>query len=500
MRNIKYGFINKMVLLVAAFAARTVFIRIMGAEYTGISSLYTNILSILNLVNMGFGSVLTYELYGPLCDHDEDAVRALVVLFRKIYLVVIAVVVAVGLLLIPFLPVIVNSELDTFHLYLYYFLYLADSACSYIAVHRRNVITADQKYYIVNTVDIACKFAQYVAQTIYLLMTHDFVGYLVISVLLTVIYNVVMNVIAGRMYPYLRTSSPVTVPTQTIERIKINVRATIIEKISNTVLNQTDSIIISMLLGTMAVGYYSNYNMIVYYLSTIIYSVIVVTIEASVGNLNAEGDHAKSYRTYKQLDFVMSFVNVFCVVEFACIIQDFIPIWIGDEYIQSYLLVAALMITFYLQQAMNLVSIYRKTLGLFDQVKRSYLAMAVLNIILSVVLGYAIGAPGVVVATGLSRLITTFWREGQVVYRRLGIPEWQYYLQQLRTAVVTVVTLLAALSICLLLDGMNIYAQIVLKSCVSLAVCVAIYFLLYHRSSEWTWVMQLIRGRIYRRK
>lgn len=485
-----------MVLLVAAFAARTAFIRIMGAEYTGISSLYSNILSLLNLADLGFSSVLTYELYQPMRNHDEEAVRALVALFRKIYLVVFLVIVVVGIVLIPFLQFIVNSDLDTFHLYLYYILYLVDSACSYLIVHNRMVITADQKYYVINTLDVTCKFAQYVIQTVYLILTHDFVGYLVIQVTMTIIYNALVNRSAMRMYPYLHTPSTTRVSDEVTARIKVNVVATFISRISNTVLNQTDSIIISMLFGTIYVGYYANYNMIVYYLHSIIYSVIVVTIEASVGNLNAEGDSAKSYRSYRQMDLVMSFINMLFVVECVCIVQNFVHIWIGDEYVQSYLLVAALMVTFYLQQSVNLITIFSSTLGLFDQVKHSYLAMAALNIVLSIVLGYAFGVPGVVVATGLSRLITTFWREGQVVFLRLGMRPKEYYIQQLRSAVVTIVTLVIAFTLCTLLNGLNVYVQIILKSCVAVSVCVAVYYVLYHRTEEWNWAVGLVRSRL----
>ena len=75
-KNLMVGIISKAFLLVATFVTRTLFIRILGAEYTGISSLYSNILSLLNLAELGFGSVLTYELYKPLRDNDEEMVAA----------------------------------------------------------------------------------------------------------------------------------------------------------------------------------------------------------------------------------------------------------------------------------------------------------------------------------------------------------------------------------------------------------------------------------------
>ena len=98
-KNLKVAVICKLGLFGMAFVARTAFIRILGAEYTGVSSLYSNLLDILNLAEFGFGSVLTYELYKPLKEDDEEMIATLVALFKRIYLVVIAVVLGFGLLI-----------------------------------------------------------------------------------------------------------------------------------------------------------------------------------------------------------------------------------------------------------------------------------------------------------------------------------------------------------------------------------------------------------------
>lgn len=497
-RNIKYGFVNKMLLLVAAFVAWTAFIRIMGAEYTGINSLYTNILKLLSLSDLGLESAMIYELYGPIREHDEETIRALVGLFRRAYYVIMVVILAIGLVLLPFLPYITNSSLEVQDLYLYYLLYLANSVCSYIAVHNRMVVTADQKYYIVYTIDVACKFVQYVLQTIYLVITHDFVGYLVIQMLLTVIYNLIVNVVAQRMYPYLQTPSPrVQLPEATVSRLRTNVIARFIEVFSQAVLSQTDSIIISVMFGVISVGYYENYNMLVSYITSVLLSTMVYAIEASIGDLNAEGSQERSYGAYQRLDLLMSFVNTLFVVEFVCVVQDFVSVWIGADYIQSYVLVAALMGTFYVQHSMNLVTIYRQTLGLFNQVKSYYVAMAILNIVLSVIMGYIMGVVGVVAATGISRFVTVFWREGDVVFRHLGISRVQYYIRQMRAALLTVLSLAVAFMFCSFLNsGVNVFVRLVLKSCIAVSVCMAMYYLCYRRSPEWDGLTMRIRRMI----
>ena len=143
-KNLTMGVVSKAFLLMATFVAKTLFIRILGAEYTGINSLYSNILGLLNLAELGFESVLTFELYKPLRDNDTEMVAALVALFKKIYTAIIIVVLSFGLLLVPFLKYIVKSDLNQQELLIYYLLYLMDSVASYFVAYRAMVIEADQ--------------------------------------------------------------------------------------------------------------------------------------------------------------------------------------------------------------------------------------------------------------------------------------------------------------------------------------------------------------------
>lgn len=494
-KNLAFGVISKVFLLGATFLVRTLFIRILGAEYTGVSSLYSNILSLLNLAELGFGSVLTYELYKPLKNNDEETVAALVLLFKKIYTAIIAVILSVGLLLIPFLKYIVKSDLNQQDLLIYYVLYLADSVASYFVAYRTMVIEADQKRYVINLAEIITKFVMYICQSVYLVVTKDFLGYLVIQVVFTVIKNISLHVASLKMYPYLehisKEASKVQLETS---RIYKNAKAMCVTKISTVILNQTDSIIISMLLGTVYVGYYSNYYMLIVYLNSI-YNIIVTSIEASVGNLNAELDTQKSYGVYKKIDFLIFCMNVFCVAEYVCIVQDFIAVWIGDGYIQKMSLVAALMITFYFQQAMNTVVTYRQTMGLFEATKKVYPIMAFLNIVLSVGLGVRMGVAGVALATGLSRFFTSFWYEGKVVFEKMGHSLSEYLTKQLLNGVFTVVTVLMAYWLVSLISLRGLIA-VIIKALLTGLIVIAMLFTVYHSSDEWKWIIRYINKRV----
>lgn len=494
-RNFLVGTFSKILLLGAAFIVRTLFIRILGVEYTGINSLFANILNILNLAELGMGSVLIYELYKPLKDNNKNAVIALVFLFKKIYGVVIIVVTGIGLLLVPFLKYIVNSPIDDHRIFIYYILYLLDSIASYFVVYRTTVIEADQKRYITNLVDIFSKFAMYVVQSVYLIICRDFTGYLIIQVLFTVVKNVVLHIIATRMYPYLRQKQKSDYKVN-IKEIAKNVKATFVSKIASVVLNQTDSIIISMLFGTASVGYYSNYYMLIAYINSIYY-IITTSLEASVGNLNAEEDFSKSYDIYRKTSFAISVFNSICVAGFICVVQDFITIWIGKAYVQGALLIVALMFSFYLQQSMCIASLFRQTFGLFAEVQNAYLAMASLNIVFSIILGKTMGVAGVAFATGLSRFVTVFWYEGKIVYKKFRVSFHKYIRQQIQSAALTILVSILSFVVCTNISLTGIFA-ILIKGTVAVTISLIVCWTVYRKSDEWKWSIVLLKNRLKR--
>ena len=431
LKNVLTGIVNKLALMLLAFATRTLFIRLLGAEYTGISSLYTNILSVLSLAELGLGNVLMFYLYSALNEGDENKICRLVQEFKKIYYIIIVCVLSVGLALVPFLKLIINSELKNFELIVYYLLYLANSVASYFVVYRTMVLSADQKSYISNMCSTLTTVAMYILQIIYLLLFHNFLGYLVIQVGCTFANNLILNHIACKKYPYLKRKVKTDVAIIDKKDLLGNIKATFLYKVSDTILDQTDSIIISVMFGTIFVGFYSNYYLIIVYLCNFA-GIIANGLVASFGNLNTEGNKEHSYSMFRVAMLLFAVFGTFCTACYACIIQDFVPIWVGKQYLMDYKLVFAVLAVFYLRMVTNTMWMYRSAMGLFKEVQYINLIAATLNIVLSIVFGKMIGISGVIVATAVSRLVTSFWYEGKVVFDKFEKPVRSYYLQQLK--------------------------------------------------------------------
>lgn len=499
-RNVATGLISKLIMIVLAFATRTLFIRLLGPEYTGVNSLYTNILSVLSLAELGMGNVLMFYLYGALKDNDEDRIVGLVYEFKKIYTTIIIVVLSVGILLIPFLRFIVRSSLNNSELIGYYLLYLINSVASYFVVYRTLVLSADQKNYISNIVHTVGTIAMYAFQILYLLLMKDFWGYLTIQVISTVGTNIVLNVISLKHYPYLKRQTGSIKHGKYIEKKELfrNIKATFLYKVADTVLDQTDSIIISIMFGTAIVGYYTNYFMIISYLVAIA-SIIANGLVASFGNLNTEGNKDHSYTMFRVALTAFSIFGIVCTTCYATVIQDFIPIWVGSQYVMRFDIVVAILSVFYLRMVTNTMWMYRSAMGLFKEVQYVNLVAAVINVVLSIILGRVIGVAGVVFSTALARIMTSFWFEGRVVFKRFDKPFVHYLFFQLKSLIVCIASVIISLLVCKLIKG-NPYIVVGIKLLISIILGILFSLISYGHTVEFKTMISKIMGVFKRNK
>ena len=489
-RNIGFGVIKQLITLALAFLSRTIFVRLLGAEYTGVSGLYNNILMVLSLAELGVGNVLVYSLYEPLKNKDTNKIYNLIMYFKKIYRLIAFLIMLIGVAFIPCLHYIVKSDLPKNKLITYYILYLLNSVMSYFIIYKSTLIQADQKIYIHNMVGTIVLIVQYVAQIIYLILTKNFVGYLIIQIICTLLQSVILNHIANCLYPYLKNKSEKS--KQVIDSIdfKENIKSMFLYKIATVVINNTDNILISILLGTVFVGYYSNYFALTTYMSTFI-SLVITGMMASLGNLNAEKDSDKSYQVFKNLIFVFNGITCFCVVCYLSIVQDFIPIWLGNEYIIGYDNVIAIMFSFYIANVTNPIWMFRETLGLFKEMKYIMFATAILNIVLSVIFGKIWGMAGILAATGLARILTIVWYEPKVLFSKIfKKPVSGYFKQQLKLVATNLLLSIAVVLICSMFGNGIVCILIKIIIC-ALIVCCG-YSLLYCKTEEFKWIISKV--------
>lgn len=468
-KNVYTGIFNKILLMALSFATRTVFIKILGVEYVGVSSLYTNVLSVLSIAELGIGNVLMFYLYKELKNQDEKRIRLFVYEFKKIYRYIIIIIITFGVLLIPFIHIIVKSELNYSELVLYYIIYLINSIVSYFVAYRTLVLSADQKNYIINNVSTISTIFMYVFQLIYLVIFKNFIGYLLIMVLFTIINNVVCDIIVVKKYPYIKDKNDEKLSKNEKKELMKDITGTFMFKFSESILNQTDSIIISVLLGTIYVGLYSNYYILMTFMSNIS-SMIATGLVSSFGNLVAENNIKKSYLMFKSSLLLFSIFATVCVSIYICVVQDFILIWLGNDYIMQYDVIISIMMVFYVRMVTNTMWMYRSAMGLFKDVQWASMMSAFVNIVLSIVLGIYFGVAGVISSTAISIIVTRFWYEGIVIYKKFNKKASEYFIRQLRDFCLTIVVSVICVYLCKFVS----YQSIALNMMIKIIICVSI--------------------------
>lgn len=415
-KNVLSGLINKVILLLLSFVSRKVFINYIGVEYLGINSLFANILTILSLADMGFGIAMSYSYYKPLANRDEKMLAALVQFYKKIYNIIAIIVTTVGICFIPFLRYIVNTDSQIDHLYIYYLIALSNTVISYLFVYKSNMISADQKSYLVNKIQLWVIFSKTIIQMICVIIFKNYTIYASLDVLATLVNNLVISHFADKLYPFINNKNVEPLDSHSKKSIYTNLKSVFLYKFSASIMSGTDSIIMSSIVGTAVVGMYTNYLTITSQITSFV-QIVFSSFTASIGNLVIEDRDQKNYQVFRVMQMVSHFMSGVIAVCLLSLANEFIILWLGPEFNMGELMAIAITANTYFTISLQPIWSYREATGLYNKTKYVMVATAFLNIVLSIIMGIAMGAPGIIFATVISRIFTYFWYEPNLVYK-----------------------------------------------------------------------------------
>ena len=425
--NSLVGIVSQIFQIILSFATRTIFIKLLGADYLGINGIYTNILSILSITELGIGNILIFYLYKPLVNKDNEKIIQLLKFSKKAYYAIALFILFVGLLLIPILPYIIDSDLTTINLIKYYIIFLLNSVISYLFIYKTNLLYADQQSYKLTLLSSTVITFQYITQILVLILFHNYTLYLIVLLVSTFFNNFFASKIADKNYPYLRQMEVSELTTYEKKNIIEDVKSMFIYKSGSVIMNYTDNILISIFVGTIFVGYYSNYLLIITMINTFI-SIIIRGITGSIGNLIAEEDKARTKDVFYIFTYFFQFIGIICTSCLLFLFNDFINIWIGSEYLLDNATVIITIVSFYITCINNQNWIFREAGGLYKNVRLVMIIAAIINLILSIIFGYLYGLSGVLVSTLIARLLTLCWYDPLVLSKNLFVEKFKYYL------------------------------------------------------------------------
>ena len=496
-RNIKWGYILSVVQLVLSFFSRTIFIHFLGKVYLGINGLFSNVLGVLSLSELGFGTAITFALYKPLAENDTEKIKSLMRLFRNVNRVVAAVMAVLGIAVIPFLKYLVKSDRPIDDLVVYYLIFLFNSVSSYFFSYKESLLNANQQAYIGTKINLIFTVIMTAAQCLVLFVlqgnSYAFTAYLSTQTILYFATRYALYRATDKMHPYLRDKEVKPLEKTEKKAITSRVKAIFLGRLGNIAVSQTDSMIISSVIGVAVYGLVDTYVLLTSRILNFV-GVLRGSVFGSLGNLIATEDRDRQAHVLGALNFMHFWIDGFVAVAFAVLTQPFITLWLGTGYLIDTPSLMLILLNIYLSGQHGGLLSFRDAGGEFERDWATPLIQGAVNLAVSIVLAYKIGLPGVYIGSVVSTIIAFGFRI-RLVYRKMLGRTMREYLEKFFVYLISVLAVgggLYALSVFVVLKEITL-VRFAAMAVITGIVPNLVFLLLYRHTGEFEFFLEKIK-------
>lgn len=479
-RNIAFGIILKIYQIAVPFLMRTAMIYFMGVQYLGLNSLFTSILQVLNLTELGVGSAMVYSMYKPIAEDDEATICALIRLYKLYYRIIGLVIATAGTILTPFVPYLIKSDFPAeLNVYILYLMNLAITVLSYwLFAYKNSLLQAHQRTDITSKVTLLTNTVQYALQFLVLITVKDYYIFVLVNLATQALTNIATAYIATKMYPNYKPEGKL--PKQDIKKINHRIRDLFTAKLGGTIVNSADTIVISAFLGLSMLAVYQNYY---YIMNSVVGFILVIfnSCTAGIGNSLVVETEEKNYTDFKKLVFLTMWISTVCISCFTCLYQPFMAFWVGKEYLLDMKVVILLCVYFYLYLLNHLSCVYKDAGGIWHEDRFRPLTGGLVNLVLNLILVQYIGIYGIILSTIFSYLFVAMpWlihNLFKLVFKRSFM---EYVGMLFKGAVISFAAALISYLICGLLNIHGIW-ELVVNTVISVCISILILILIYKK-------------------
>lgn len=426
-RNIIAGLLYNLQSIFFNFIIRTALLFILGDQYLGLSSLFTSILSVLNLAELGFSSAIVVNMYKPLAEKNEQAVCALINYYKKIYQFIGLMILGIGLMIIPWIPKLINGSWpNNINIYLLYVFYLIETSLSYyLFAYKTSILEASQRTDLAKIIYSIINIIKSILQIFLLWVFKNYYLFVLTSLIFTILRNFSVFYITSKKFPKFTACG---VLDDNIKfTIKRQVSGLMISKIGGVSRNSFDSIIISIFSGLTDVAIYNNYYFI-YYGIYAASNMITQAMQASVGNSIATENANKNLNDMNKFQFIFTWIIVICTACLICLYQPFMKIWVGEKRLLNNFQMVLFSLYFYIMSMTGIRNLYFQGNGLWWNAKKASILEAIGNLILNILLGYFYGISGVLIATIVTIFIFNYIMKTNILFKQyFRISPWCFY-------------------------------------------------------------------------
>lgn len=400
-RNIIFGVALKIYQILIPFVMRTIMIYFLGMQYTGLNSLFTSILQVLNLAELGVGSAMVYSMYKPIVDDDKKRICSLMRLYRTYYNIIGWVILIAGVILTPFIPHLIKGDVPAdMNVYILYLLNLGATVLSYwLFAYKNSLFQAFQRQDVVSKITLVTNTIQYIFQALAIIVLRNYYVYVIMLLAGQALTNIVTAIVATKMYPDLKPGEKLD--QASIKEINHRIRDLFTSRVGSVVVNSADTIVISAFLGLTVLAEYQNYY---YILSAIIGMVDVIwtSCTAGIGNSLIVETKEKNLHDLQKFTFLISWIAGVCCCCFLNLFQPFMKMWVGEKYMFGMGVVICLVIYYYIYEINRLLNTYKDAGGIWHKDRFRPLATALANLIMNLIMVQFWGIYGIVLSTVLS--------------------------------------------------------------------------------------------------
>lgn len=414
-RNIYSGMFNKIFTIFFPFLIRTVLIKKIGIEYAGLNSLFSSILQVLNLTELGFASAVVYSMYKPIAEDDKDTICALLNFYKRVYFIIGLVILALGTAVMPFLPHLIKGNIpQDINIYVLYSIYLVNTSLSYLLFgYKNSLLNAHQRRDVISNILTITQGLMNICQLFILVTIKNYYLYVLMMPIFTVLNNVMVGIETKRMFPEYSCKGKLDISVK--KDIRKKVAGLMISKLAQTSRNSFDSIFISAFLSLAMTTIYSNYLLVISAITGIL-NIVINSLQAGVGNTLQTETKEKNYENLKKFNLLYTLFVGWCTTCMLCMYQSFMELWLGKDFLLPFGAVVLLCLYFYILKAGDINSLYYNASGMWWHGKYRAITEALLNLLGNFILVKYIGIYGIVISTVITAIIGHFWN-GQFLFK-----------------------------------------------------------------------------------
>lgn len=485
----KKGLINiivsigfKIILLIVSLLARRYLIKYIGNDFNGLNSLYISIIGFLSVADLGIETAITFSMYKPIVQNDNNKVAALYRLFKKLYKVICGVILLGGLLVMPFLKYLAKdyANLDV-NLYLSFSLMLISVVMTYFYSAKTSLINAYKNNYVTTTIHSLGLILQYGLQILVLVITKSFTWYLVCNIIAVLFQWLITEIYARKKYGHIMILKQ-DVDEDTKEGVKKKVLAMFMHKIGAALVNSADSIIISSFIGLTMLGLYSNYTIIITAMMGVI-TLFFTPLTSVIGHLCVSSEKEKTKKYYNFFCTFNYIIGCIFFLGYFSIIDNVIYICFGEGLELARIISYVITLNYFIQFLRQSTLLFRDATGIFYYDRYKAIVEGVVNIILSISFVFLFGVTGVIVATIVTNLLICHTVEPYVLFVHgfESSPKKYYIRNYIQIALFTIIlTILYFVHI----DMDNVWLELVVNGFISVGFSLILCVLSYMTSSD----------------